>query len=122
MKPWKKINGISSTTLVTTDDDSYVRGILFRSPKLNSLEMVSLMQLSILSFSFLQAPPQKVFPEFSDTLRSPSCEGNKIANQTELTDEGFGTCGQSYKHFTLVNYDSRVVIWGIFQSGTTLES
>ena len=31
-------------------------------------------------------------------------------------------CGQSYKHFTLVNYDSRVVIWGIFQSGTTLES
>ena len=22
------------------------------------------------------------------------------------------SCGQSYKHFTLVNYDSRVVIWG----------
>ena len=32
------------------------------------------------------------------------------------------TSGQSYKHFTLVNYDSRVVIWGIFQSGMTLES
>ena len=30
--------------------------------------------------------------------------------------------GQSYKHFTLVNYDSRVVKWGIFQSGMTLES
>ena len=30
--------------------------------------------------------------------------------------------GQSYKHFMLINYDSRVVIWGIFQSGTTLES
>ena len=30
--------------------------------------------------------------------------------------------GQSYKHFTLVNYDSRAVIWGIFQSGTTQES
>ena len=29
-------------------------------------------------------------------------------------------CGQSYKHFTIINYDSRVVIWGIFQSGTTL--
>ena len=29
---------------------------------------------------------------------------------------------QSNKHFTLVNYDSRVVIWGIFKSGTTLES
>ena len=27
------------------------------------------------------------------------------------------TSGQSYKHFTLINYDSRVVIWGIFQSG-----
>ena len=30
--------------------------------------------------------------------------------------------GQSYKHFTLVNYDSRVVLWGIFQSGITLDS
>ena len=34
----------------------------------------------------------------------------------------YNTSGQSYKHFTLVNYDSRVVIWGIFQSGMTLES
>ena len=32
------------------------------------------------------------------------------------------TSGQSYKHFMLVNYDSRVVKWGIFQSGTTQES
>ena len=31
------------------------------------------------------------------------------------------TSGQSYKQFTLVNYNSRVVIWGIFKSGTTLE-
>ena len=31
-------------------------------------------------------------------------------------------CGQSYKHFMIVNYGSRVVIWGIIQSGTTLES
>ena len=30
--------------------------------------------------------------------------------------------GQSNKHFTLVIYESRVVIWGIFKSGTTLES
>ena len=29
--------------------------------------------------------------------------------------------GQSYKQFTLIIYDSRVVIWGIFKSGTTLE-
>ena len=34
----------------------------------------------------------------------------------------YSLCDQSYKHFTLINYDSRVVIWGIFQSGTTLES
>ena len=32
------------------------------------------------------------------------------------------TSGQSYKQFALVIYDSRVVIWGIFKSGTTLES
>ena len=32
------------------------------------------------------------------------------------------TCGQSYKQFTLVIYESGVVIWGIFKSGTTLES
>ena len=31
------------------------------------------------------------------------------------------TGGQSYK-FTSVNYDPRVVIWGIFKSGTPLES
>ena len=30
--------------------------------------------------------------------------------------------GQSYKQFMLVNYDPRVVIWSVFQSGTTLES
>ena len=30
--------------------------------------------------------------------------------------------GQSYKHFMLVIYDPRVVIWGIFKSGTTLVS
>ena len=37
---------------------------------------------------------------------------------------GIGSDGssQSYKQFTLVIYDSRVVIWGIFKSGTTLES
>ena len=29
---------------------------------------------------------------------------------------------QSYKRFMLVNYDSRVLILGIFKSGMTLES
>ena len=32
------------------------------------------------------------------------------------------TSGQSYKGSTIVNYDSRVIIWGNFKSGTTLES
>ena len=31
---------------------------------------------------------------------------------------GWDLCGQSYKHLTLVIYESR----GIFKSGTTLES
>ena len=31
-------------------------------------------------------------------------------------------CGQSYKQFTLIIYNSRVIIWRIFKSGTTLES
>ena len=35
---------------------------------------------------------------------------------------GLKTSGQSYKGSMIVNYDSRVVIWGIFKSGTTLES
>ena len=30
--------------------------------------------------------------------------------------------GKSYKGSMIVNYDSRVVIWGNFKSGTTLES
>ena len=32
------------------------------------------------------------------------------------------TSGQSYKHFTLIIYNPRVVIWGIFKSGTPLGS
>ena len=34
----------------------------------------------------------------------------------------YSLCGQSYKQLMLVIYTSRVVIWGIFKSGTTLES
>ena len=44
-----------------------------------------------------------------------------VANDQKLKNN-LTICGQSYKHFMLVNYDSRVAIWGIFQSGTTLES
>ena len=32
------------------------------------------------------------------------------------------TSGQSYKQFTLVIYEPRVVIWGIVKSGMTVES
>ena len=32
------------------------------------------------------------------------------------------SCGQSYKQFRIVIYDPRVVIWGNFMSGMTLES
>ena len=41
---------------------------------------------------------------------------------SEGSEGGGGTSGQSYKQFTIIIYDSRVVIWGIFQSGMTLES
>ena len=30
--------------------------------------------------------------------------------------------GQSYKHFMIVIYNPRVIIWGVFKSGTSLES
>ena len=45
-----------------------------------------------------------------------------VTNNSSMALAQIEFCGQSYKHFTLVNYESRVVIWGIFQSGTTLES
>ena len=45
----------------------------------------------------------------------------KVENTLNFLNE-IGSCGQSYKHFTLVNYEPRVVIWSNFQSGTTLES
>ena len=45
-----------------------------------------------------------------------------MSKMRNVEHSGCKTCGQYYKHFTLVNYNSRVVIWGIFQSGTTLES
>ena len=42
-----------------------------------------------------------------------------LGNKTPPVDS---TSGQSYKQFTIVIYESRVVIWGIFKSGTTLGS
>ena len=40
----------------------------------------------------------------------------------QILKNNLAICDQSYKHFTIVNYDSRAVTWGIFKSGTTLES
>ena len=42
-----------------------------------------------------------------------------MSNSNEAVSSNLG---QSYKQFTLVIYDSTVVIWGILKSGTTLES
>ena len=39
---------------------------------------------------------------------------------SKIHGEVLETCGQSYKQFTLVNYDSRNVIWGIFKSVVNL--
>ena len=84
-----------------------------------------------------QGPLVSEAPTLS-TVRQPLPNELHFIMQTEESDQSFlifleiqvsskdvyciGICGQSYKHFTLVNYDSRVEIWGIFQSGTTLES
>ena len=43
-------------------------------------------------------------------------------NANKLSDCKSSISGQSYKGSMIVNYDSRVVIWGNFKSGTTLES
>ena len=54
------------------------------------------------------------------TLNGIPPTGEPLIHWFNFWDEYY--CDQSYKHFTLVNYDSRVVIWGIFKSGSTLES
>ena len=52
----------------------------------------------------------------SYVIRSVSCFRQKLSDSVLPK-----ISGRSYKHFKLVNYDSKVVIWGIFQSVTTLE-
>ena len=50
---------------------------------------------------------------------------SKLMRKYSISSQGevsLYNCGQSYKHFMLIIYESRVVIWGIFKSGTTLES
>ena len=42
-------------------------------------------------------------------------------NSTQLSQE-IVRSGQSYKKITLIIYKSRVIIWDIFKSATTLES
>ena len=41
-------------------------------------------------------------------------------NQKNQPPTQMASCGQSYKYFTIVIYNPRVVVWGIFKSGTTL--
>ena len=54
-------------------------------------------------------------------IRGKAISGEPIIKGTSQLPNPPG-CGQSYKQFTIVIYDSRVVIWGNFKSGTTLES
>ena len=59
-----------------------------------------------------------------DCNRKKLClkQGLNLLCPRNMGVDGGAISGQSYKQFTLVIYDYRVVIWGIFQSGTTLES
>ena len=69
-------------------------------------------------FLFLSSFHLKIFGHLEEEVEPT--RPRSLVNPVHFTYAG--TSGQSYKHFTLVNYDSRVIIWGIFQSGTTLES
>ena len=44
-----------------------------------------------------------------------------VTNAHEPSPQPTACSGQSYKAFMIVNYDSRVLIWGIFKSSTTVE-
>ena len=59
-----------------------------------------------------------------DFVLSYTMNASRDTHKTYLGMSDFiaKTSGQSYKHFTLVIYDSSVVIWGIFKSGTPLGS
>ena len=64
-------------------------------------------------------------------IRIPLLGSKQMLKVKETLKDGCGkvdraissnTSGESYKQFMLVIYESRVVIWGILKSGTTLES
>ena len=77
--------------------------------------------------SFLQKQP-KYLVTFWVILKKSNFEKNYCGYllatlekcQAIIYSDIWSHCGQSYKHFTSVNYDPRVVIWAIFQSGTPL--
>ena len=43
----------------------------------------------------------------------------KVSQQFKIFFVLYGTNGQSYKHFTIIIYIPRVIIWSVFKSGTT---
>ena len=49
---------------------------------------------------------------------STAYPGPNVINKFDIS---VASCGQSYKGSTIVNYDSRVIIWGNVKSGMTLE-
>ena len=73
----------------------------------------------------LVGPLKKLFTDRSfslETLNFKLGRPEQSIDCLKLTDWGnclsyksmIFICGQSYKHFTTVNYDSRVIIWAIF--------
>ena len=75
-------------------------------------------------YLFVKSKPVKQKVLYSDRYFPPYGDCSLLIGYFLLwsNDCTFETSGQSYKQFTIVIYDSRVVIWGNFKSGTTLES
>ena len=51
-----------------------------------------------------------------------AAQGHYAGTESLLNNGKCKTVVNIIKHFTIVIYDSRVVIWGVFKSGMTLES
>ena len=56
------------------------------------------------------------------TIADTVCHFLPQGNWYILKTDNWIISGQSYKQFTIVIYDTRVTVWGIFKSDTTLES
>ena len=75
----------------------------------------------IVAKGFKKLPKVQNIAQSGHTARS-RCLEQFSAKRNYAMLLSYKTSGQSYKLFMIVIYDSRVVIWGNFKSGTTLES